>query len=132
MSRANPPVTPEAIEQHVAEITNRRSSLLEMTYGQFNDQAIDAADTAHPGAGSLMCDLNRIFSICNGMATAMRIASGNDVLDDAHDPGDAASEPPLSRTAINSLTTMAAAVCEWIADDISRTSGRFNVRGEQA
>lgn len=132
MSRAKPPVTPEAIEQCLAQIANRRKSHLEMTYGQFGDQAIDAADTAHPGAGSLMRDLNRIFSICNGMATVMRIASGNDVLMDFHNPDDADSEPPLSRAAINSLTTMVAAVCEWIGDDISRTSDHFNAQGEEA
>lgn len=132
MSRANPPVTPEAIEEHVAEIANCRKSHLEMTYGQFYDPAIQAADAAHPGAGGLMRDLNRIFSICNGMATVMRIASGNDTLNDFHDPDDADSEPPLSRAAINSLTTMVAEVCEWIADDISRTSDTFNGRGEKA
>jgi hypothetical protein len=110
MSRAEPPVTPEVIEQHFAEIANRRESLLEMTYGQFRDRTIDAAD----------------------LATVMRIASGNDVLNDAYDPDDADSEPPLSSAAINSLTTMTAAVCEWIADDISRTADDFNAQGEES
>lgn len=132
MSRATPLVTPEVIEQHVPEIASRRESLLEMTYGQFHDRTINAADAAHPGSGSLMRDLNRIFSICHGLGTVMRIASGNDVVNDAFDPDDANSEPPLSSAAINSLTTMTAAVCEWIADDISRTAGRFNERGEKA
>jgi hypothetical protein len=132
MSRANPPVTPEAIEEHVAEIANCRKSHLEMTYGQFYDPAIQAADAAHPGAGGLMLDLNRIFALCQGLGTVMRIASGNDVLEDFHDPDDVDSEHPLSRAAINSLTTMAATVCEWIADDISRTSDRFNNQGEKA
>jgi hypothetical protein len=132
MSRVQPPVTPEVIEQHCAEIANQRKSHLEKTYGQFYDPAIQAADAAHPGSGNLMRDLNRIFSICDGLGTVMRIASGNDVLMDFHDPDDADSEPPLSRAAINSLTTMAAAVCEWIGDDISRTADRFNGQGEQA
>jgi hypothetical protein len=132
MSRAKPPVTPEVIEQHFAEIANRRESLLEMTYGQFRDRTIDAADLAHAGAGSLMRDLNRIFSVCHGLGTVMRIASGNDVLNDAYDPDDADSEHPLSSAAINSLTTMTAAVCEWIADDISRTADDFNAQGEES
>ncbi|MDB5911194.1 MAG: hypothetical protein JWP34_5311 [Massilia sp.] len=132
MSRAKPPVTPEVIEQNFAEIANPRESHLEMDYGQFYDPAIEAADAAHPGAGSLMRKLNRIFSICNGMATVMRIASGNDTLMDFYDPDDADSEPPLSRAAINSLTTMTAAICEWIADDISLTSDSFNNRGGKA
>lgn len=132
MSRAKAPVTPEVIEQHIAEIANHRKSLLEMTYGQFDDRAIDAADRAHHGAGGLMRDLNRIFSVCHGLGTVMRIASGNDILNDAYDPDGADCQPPLSSDAINSLTTMAAAVCEWIADDISRTADYFNSRGEQA
>jgi hypothetical protein len=132
MSRAKPPVTPQAIEQIQAEIVNCRESHLEMTYGQFNDATIDASDKARFGTGSLMRDLNRIFAICNGLAAVMRIVSGNDVLKDFHDPEDADSEPPLGRAAINSLVTMTAAVCEAMADDISRTSDAFNGRGEQA
>lgn len=126
------PAMPEVIEQHFAEIANQRKSHLEDQYGQFYDPAIKAADAAHPGAGSLMRNLNRYFAICNGMATVMRIASGNDTLIDFHDPDDADSEPPLSRAAISSLTTMTAAICEWISDDISRTSDSFNGRGEKA
>lgn len=129
MSRAKAPVTPEVIEQHIAEIAKQRESLLEMTYGQFSDRAIDAAGR---GAGGLMRDLNRIFSVCHGLGTVMRIASGNDVLNDTYDPDDADCQPPLSSAAINSLTTMAAAVCEWIAEDISCAAERFNSRGEQA
>lgn len=132
MSRAKPPVTPEVIEQHIAEIANQRESLLEMTYGQFNDRTIDAADRDRRGAGDLMRSLNRIFSACHGLGTVMRIASGNEVLNDLHDPDDADSQPPLSSAAINSLTTMVATVCEWIAEDISGSADRFNSRGEQA
>lgn len=62
----------------------------------------------------------------------MRITSGNDVLKDFHDPDEGASEPPLSEAAINSLTTMVATVCEWLADDISRAADRFNGQGEKA
>lgn len=132
MSRAKAPVTPEVIEQHIAEIANPRESLLELKYGQFNDRTIDAADRDRRGAGDLMRDLNRIFSVCRGLGTVMRIASGNDVLNDQHDPDDADSQPPLSSAAINSLTTMVAAVCEWIVEDIGCTAERFNSRGEQA
>jgi hypothetical protein len=132
MTRAKPPVNPEAMEKIQAEIANCRKSHLEMTYGQFYDPTIEAADSAHPGAGGLMRDLNRIFAVCQGLATVMRIASGNDVLADFHDPEDSDSEPPLSRAAINTLTTMTATVCEWLADDISRASDRFNGRGVQA
>jgi hypothetical protein len=132
MSRAKPPVTPEVIEQHVAEIANHRESHLEMTYGQFRDCTINAATRAYPGAGGLMREINRIFSICHGLGTVMRIAPGNDTLIDFHDPEDADSGPPLSRAAVNSSTTMVAAVCEWMADDISRTADAYNDRGEKA
>lgn len=132
MSRANPPVTPEVIEENIAEISNRRASHFEMTYGQYDDQAIEAANAAHRGGGRRMGDLNRIFSICQGMAAVMRIAAGNDTVADFHDPDDADSEPPLSRAAINSLTTMCAAVCEWIADDISLAADVFKDQGAQA
>lgn len=132
MSRAKPPVTPEVIEQHLAEIANHRESLLEMTYGQFHDRTIDTADRERHGAGDLMRDLNRFFSVCHGLGTVMRIASGNDVLSDSYDPDDPNCAAPLSSAAINSLTTMAATLCEWIADDISCTADRFNSRGVQS
>lgn len=131
MSRATPPVTPAAIEQHVTEIANPRESHLEKNYGQFHNKTIDAADKSRPGSGSLMRDLNRMFSICTGLATVMRIASGNDVLEDFHDPDDSDSEPPLSGGAINTLTTMAAAICDLLADEISRSADHFNGPGEQ-
>jgi hypothetical protein len=132
MTRATPPVSSEAIEQIQAEIAEGRQSHLESAPGQFFDPTIKAADIAYPGSGGMMRDLNRIFAICQGLATVMRIASGNDVLADFHDPEDSDSEPPLSRAAINTLTTMTATICEWLADDISHTSDRFNGRGEQA
>lgn len=132
MTRAKPPITPAAIEQHVAEIANLRQSHLEKNYGQFHDKTIDAANKSRPGSGSLMRDLNRMFSICTGLATVMRIASGNDVLEDFHEPDDSNSEPPLSSGAINTLTTMAAAVCDLLADEISRSADHFNGLGEQA
>jgi hypothetical protein len=132
MTRASPPVAPEALQQIQAEIANCRKSHLEMTYGQFHDETIDAADKARFGTGGLMRDLNRICTICSGLAAVMRIVSGNDVLADFHDPDDADSEPPLSRGAINSLVSMTAAVCEGMANDISRTSEAFNGRGGQA
>jgi hypothetical protein len=132
MTRAKPPVTPETVDQMQAEIAEGRQSHLESAPGQFFDRTMKAADIAYPGAGGLMRDLNRVFDICNGLATVMRIVSGNDVLADFHDPEDSDSEPPLSRAAVNTLTTMTATVCEWLADDISRTSDRFNGRGEQS
>jgi hypothetical protein len=132
MNRAKPPVKPEAVEQIQAETAECRQSHLESSPGQFFDPTIKAADIAHRGAGGLMRELNRVYAICNGLATVMRIVSGNDVLADFHDPDDANSEPPLSRAAVNTLTTMTATVCEWLAEDISHASDRFNGRGEQA
>ena len=132
MTRATPPVTPEATEQIQTGGVNRRQSHLEKTYGQFHDKTIDAANKSRPGSGGLMRDFNRMFAICTGLATVMRIASGNDVMEDFHDPDDSDSEPPLSRGAINTLTTMAAAVCDVLADEISRSADHFNGSGEQA
>lgn len=126
MSRAKPPVTPEAIEQITATIANRRVSHLENDYGQFHDRTIQASGVD----GRLMTDLNRIYQICSGLGAVLRIVSGNPVLEDYFDPDDPESEAPLSARTISQLTNMAAAVCEFISDDIDATAAFFNERGK--
>ncbi|MGZ8339112.1 MAG: hypothetical protein ACXW2U_05305 [Telluria sp.] len=125
MSRPKNVKAPIAIEEIVAAVRRARISYFEKTYAQFDDNIVlDAA-----GSGQLTRDLNRIFSICSGLGVVARFIVGNDVVTDFHDPEDPDSQPPLSRSAINAMTTMIAATCEWICDDISLTADDLNDRG---
>ncbi|NML61796.1 hypothetical protein HHL21_12035 [Massilia sp. RP-1-19] len=126
MSRAKPPVTPEAIEQIKAAISSRRVSHLENRYGQFHERTIDASGSA----GQLMSQLNTIYTVLSGLGTVMRIVAGNPVLEDQFDPDDPTSEAPLSNLAISRLTNMTAAICELIADEIDGAAMGFNDRGQ--
>lgn len=122
MTRAKPPVTPEAIEQIKAAISSRRVSRLENKYGQFHEATIDTSGSA----GRLMTQMNSIYTVLSGLGAVLRIVSGNPVLEDAFDPDDPTSEPPLSNFAISQLTNMTAAICELIADQIDSTAADFN------
>lgn len=81
------------------------------------------------GAGNrktkmLIDDMNRIQVICAGLGAVMRIVGGNSVLQANFDPS-TDSEPPLSQTAIDSLTNMAAELLEGISNDIMRRANSF-------
>lgn len=121
MSPAKPVVAPNDIEQ-IEAIATRRVSYLENQYGQFHEGTIDASGSA----GQLMTQMNSIYTVLSGLGVVMRVVAGNPVLEDAYDPDDPTSEPPLSDSAISRLQNMAAAICEMIADDIDGTAAAFN------
>lgn len=98
-------------------LTPRKSSL-EVRHAQFTPELIGRAMASKTSAAPLMRDLNKIQALLDGMGVVMRIVSGNTTLKDCHDPEDAASEAPLSDSAIDSLTRMVAELCESISDDI--------------
>lgn len=97
-------------------------SPFEQTYGAFLDSAIKAAGPAAP----LMRDLNRVQQIVAGLGATLRIVSGNTVVEDEHDPDRQGSMPPLSQTTQHLITTMAAAVCEQLADEIDWRADAYN------
>lgn len=100
----------------------RTLSPLEETYGAFSYPTIQAAGRAAP----LMRDLNRVQQIVAGLGAVLRIVGGNTVVEDEHDPGHPDSMPPLSQTTQHVLTTMAAAICEQLADDITARAHENN------
>ena len=91
----------------------RTVSPFEETYGAFLDSAIKGP------AAPLMRDLNRVQQIVAGLGAVLRIVGGNTVVEDEHDPDHPNTMPPLSQTTQHVLTTMAAAICEQLADDIA-------------
>jgi hypothetical protein len=117
---------PDTIERIQAEIAIVRRSSLEDKYGQFHEATITASGSARP----LMEQMNRIYTMCSGLGVVLRIVAGNPVLEDAFDPEDSSSEPPLSATAISRLVNMSAAICEFISDEIDSSAATFNDRGQ--
>jgi hypothetical protein len=107
-----------------AEPVMQRPCALEDEYGQFSASVMERNIASAP----LMRDLNRVFQIVSGLGVVLRIVGGNDILKDGFEPG-TDSEPPLSNTAIAMLESMAATVCEMIADDISATANGYRIRG---
>jgi len=100
----------------------RMLSPLEQAYGVFSDSTIQAAGRAGP----LMRDLNRVQQIVAGLGAVLRIVGGNTVVADEHEPDRPSSMPPLSQTTQHVITTMAAAVCEQLADDIAARAQESN------
>ncbi|MFC0132001.1 hypothetical protein [Massilia eurypsychrophila] len=117
---------PDTGKRIQAEIASVRRSSLEEKYGQFHEATIAASGSAAP----LIEQMNRIYTMCSGLGVVLRIVAGNPVLEDAFDPEDSSSEPPLSNTAISRLVNMSAAMCEFISDEIDSSAATFNDRGQ--
>lgn len=100
----------------------RKLSPFEQTHGAFFDSAIKVAGPAAP----LMRDLNRVQQIVAGLGAVLRIVGGNTVVEDEHDPDRPGSMPPLSQATQFLITTMAAAVCEQLADEIDGRAEAYN------
>lgn len=109
-------------EKAIVQPLIQRKSAYEDTYGQFTDTVMQT----YPDSASLMRDLNRICTITSGLGALLRVVAGNVVLADCYDPADESAEPPLGEHTISSLTTMAAAVCEMMADHISASAEVYN------
>jgi len=101
-------------------VSTRTVSPFEQTYGAFLDSAIKGP------AAPLMRDLNRVQQIVAGLGATLRIVSGNTVVEDEHDPDRPGSMPPLSQTTQYLIITMAAAVCEQLADEIDWRADAYN------
>jgi hypothetical protein len=101
---------------------HRTLSPLEQAYGAFSDSTIQAGGQAAP----LMRDLNRVQQIVAGLGAVLRIVGGNTVVEDEHDPSHPDTMPPLSKTTQHVLITMAAAICEQLADDIETRAQENN------
>ena len=102
--------------------TTRTISPFEQTYGAFFDSTIESAGPAAP----LMRDLNRVQQIVAGLGAVLRIVGGNSVVEDEYDADNLDGMPPLSQTTQHVLTTMAAAICEQLADDIETRAQENN------
>lgn len=98
-----PPAAPE-----------REISVLEDRFEQFPESLM----AAHAGAAPLMQDLNKMATICAGLGAVLRIVASNVVLQDNFVPNDPDAAVPLSQAAVCNLTSMAAAMCEQLNENV--------------
>ena len=113
-------------ESSIPETLIRRNSLYEQKGHVFSDEVIRAAQTGRTDIalqlGLQLERLNRISTLCYGMAVVSRIVAGNAAVEDSFD-SDPDGEPPLGPYAIGSLNNMMAEISEFIANDIERAAG---------
>ena len=113
-------------ESSIPETLIRRNSLYEQKGHVFSDEVIRAAQTGGTDIalqlGLQLERLNRISTLCYGMAVVSRIVAGNAAVEDSFD-SDPDGEPPLGPYAIGRLNNMMAEISEFIAIDIERAAG---------
>jgi len=100
------------------------TSCFEERFEYFSDEL----QRAHGRAAPLMRELNRVATITAGLGVVLRIVAGNVVVQDNFNPGDPAESAPLSPAAVSSLTSMAAAMCEQLNDNVVARADWFNSR----
>lgn len=114
-------------ESSIPETLIQRNSLYEQKCHAFEPEVIRAAQAGRTNIalqlGFQLERLNRISTLCYGMAVVSRIAAGNPAVEDGFDKTDPNSEPPLSPYAIGCLNNMVAEICEQIGNDITRAAG---------
>jgi hypothetical protein len=102
----------------------QRACIYEMKPDAFSPTVIEAARIARVDVTQLK-RLNKISTMCRGMATVVHIIANNEVVEDNQAPDDPTSEAPLSRVAISYLEFMVAEICEQIADDIDTAAAEL-------
>lgn len=113
-------------ETAMPETLIQRKSLYEQKGHVFSDEVIRAAQNGRTDIalqlGLQLERLNRISTLCYGMAVVSRIVAGNAVVEDSFD-SDPDGEPPLGPYVIGRLNSMMAEISEFIANDIERAAG---------
>lgn len=102
--------------------TKNMLSPLEQDFALFGKRDVEKAA---PGARGLLVDLNRMHQVVAGVGVVLRIVAGNSVLEDEFDPAIPDGAAPLGKSAIGTLTAMAATLCEEMRDKLERRAETY-------